>query len=328
MAVKDMDGDGYPDIVINGVDNVLRMLHGNPDATFTATLSMPVPVGASVMLSDVLDVEDFNHDGILDLALETADGVHILLGQGNFLFTPFQPAPVASYPGLAAIGDLNQDTHTDFAFPVPGGIAVLYGQPDGSLHSADSYDSRYIVRGAALADFNGDGRKDAIISVFDLHPRVLTGNADGSFTLLPDPNTPSPTVHDEGSITTGDFNGDGHADFISSIGSPDLNEMQGAVYALGQGDGTFGALNSVPGHNQMGDLGIAVGDLNHDGRTDISASSYSGVQQAFFLGQPDGSFRQTTLLINPLSSAASWVYGDFTKMDTSTRRSWMGEPFR
>ncbi len=313
MAVKDMDGDGYPDIVINGQDNVLRILHGNPDATFTATLSMPVPVAASVMSPDVIDVDDFNHDGILDLALETADGVHILIGQGNFLFTPLQPAPVASYPGLAAIGDLNQDTHTDFAFPVPGGIAILYGQQDGSLHSADSYDFRYNVRGAALADFNGDGRKDAIVSVFALHPRVMTGNADGSFTLLPDSNTPSPTAHDQGSITTGDFNGDGHADFISSIGSSDLNEAQGVVYALGQGNGTFGALNFVSGYNQITDLGSAVGDLNHDGRTDISASAYGGAQQAFFLGQPDGSFRQTTLLTNPLSSVAPWVYGDFNK---------------
>ncbi len=313
MAVGDFDGDGYPDVIINDSLNVLHLLHGNGDATYTPTFSFTAPVANTLLLADILDVNDYNHDGVLDLALETPDGVHILIGQGNFVFAAFQPAPVTANPRLAAIGDLNHDTSIDFVFPAPGGLAILYGQPDGSLYSADAYDTRYLVRGAALADFNGDGRQDAVVSVNDVYPRVLAGNANGSFTFLPDPNTPSSFIHDQNSITVGDFNGDGRADYVSSASSPVLSQIQGAVYALGKGDGTFGALNTVPGFTDLSDVGTAVGDLNNDGRTDIAASEIGLTQQGFFLGQPDGSVRQSTTLYSPFLPFCPWVYGDFNK---------------
>jgi hypothetical protein len=179
LQVKDMDGDGQPDMVINGSDNVLRVLHGNADGTFTATLSLPVPVAADEMYPVPIDIEDFNHDGALDMALQSLDGVHILIGQGGFTFKPFQPAPTSSSPGPVAIGDFNQDKNIDFVFPVSGGLAILYGKADGSLLSADAYDVRYIVSSATLADFNGDGKTDVAVGVDAINPRILTGKAMG-----------------------------------------------------------------------------------------------------------------------------------------------------
>jgi hypothetical protein len=312
MLVKDMDGDGQPDMVITGFDNVLRVLHGNSDGTFTATLSLPVPVAANGMYPTLLDIQDFNHDGTLDMALESLDGVHILIGQGGFNFSPFQPAPVSSFPGPAAIGDLNQDTNIDFVFPVSGGLAILYGKPDGSLRSADAYDLRYIVSSATLADFNGDGKTDVAAGVDAINPRILTGNGDGTFTLLPDTNSISGETNNRGQVSSGDFNGDGHADLISTNGYPFPGTVQGVVYELGKGDGTFGPPTSLPGYDSSEDTGSAIGDLNNDGLTDIAATGYIA-EQNFLLGQANGTFLQKSTVLNDLAAGAFWVYGDFNK---------------
>lgn len=308
MVLKDIDGDGQPDMVVNGFDNVLRVLHGNSDGTFTATFSLPVPVGADGMFPGPLDVDDFNHDGVPDIALESLDGVHILIREGGFTFKPFPPAPVSDFPGTAAIGDLNQDTNIDFVFPVTGGLAILYGKPDGSLISADAYDVGYIVSAATLADFNGDGKTDIAVAVDAIHPRILTGNGDGTFSLLADTNTAAGTTNNRGQITSGDFNGDGHADVLSTEGYP----LQGVAYELGNGDGTFGPANSLPGFDSSGDTGAAIGDLNNDGLTDISASSYIA-NVNFLLGQANGTFVPASTVANNLAPGAYWVHGDFNK---------------
>jgi hypothetical protein len=312
MVVKDIDGDGQPDMLINGFDNVLRVLHGNSDGTFTATLSLPVPVGANGMFPVPLDVDDFNHDGVLDIALESLDGVHILIGQGSFTFSPFQPSPVSDFPGTAANGDLNQDGNIDFVFPVTGGLAILYGKPDGSLVSADAYDVGYIVSAATLADFNGDGKTDVAAGVDAVNPRILRGNGDGTFSLLADTNTSSGTTNNGGQITSGDFNGDGHADVLSAYGSQFPGTIQGVAYALGNGDGTFGPATSLPGFASSEDTGTAIGGLNNDGLTDIAASS-NIANVNFLLGQANGTFVPASTVANNLAPGAYWVYGDFNK---------------
>jgi Bacterial Ig-like domain (group 3)/FG-GAP-like repeat len=307
--VRDMDGDGHPDMVTTGGDNVLRVLHGNSDGTFSPTLAFPVPVGAKGMFPGLLDIRDYNHDGVLDLALTSLDGVHILIGQGNFTFKPFQPAPVS---GALAIGDLDQDTNTDFVCIAPGGLAILYGNPDGSLRSADAYDVGYVVSAATVADFNGDGSPDVAVGVDAVNPRILLGDGKGAFTLSPDSNTASEGENSLTAIVAGDFNGDERIDLLGSYGSPSLQQLQGVASSLGNGDGTFGPPVSVPGYNFLATTGTVVGDLNDDGRADIAATG-GFFQTSFLLAQPDGSFLQESTLTSDLSINAFWAYADFNK---------------
>lgn len=214
IFVRDVDGDGRADMVVTDFSNQLDILHGNPDGTFTATKSIPITVGAYEMFPALIDIEDYNADDILDVALQSLDGVHVLLGKGDFSFQPLAPAPVATFPGPPAIGDLNQDGQIDFAFPIYGGIAILYGQPGGSLHSADAYDVGYVVSSAVLSDFNGDHNADLAVAVDSLNPRILLANADGTFALQPDTNTSAGGENAGTFVDAGDFNGDGHPDLL------------------------------------------------------------------------------------------------------------------
>jgi Bacterial Ig-like domain (group 3)/FG-GAP-like repeat len=309
MLVTDMDGDGHPDMLINGYDDVLRVLHGNSDGTFAPTLAFPVPVGAKGMYPEVLDVEDYNHDGVLDIALTSVDGIHILIGQGNFTFKPFQPAVIG---GALAIGDLNQDKNIDFVSTSPAGLAVLYGNPDGSLRSADSYDVGYGVSSAAVADFNGDGNPDVAVGVGAIDPRILAGGVSGAFTLLADTNTASGQINDIGSISAGDLNGDGHVDLVSSYGFLSPGALQGIASSLGNGDGTFAPPVFLPGYS-LSAFGTVIGDLNNDGRADVAATADGIYQTSFFLGQSDGQLLEKSTVSNNLSIGAYTVYGDFNK---------------
>ena len=313
LLVSDMDGDGDPDMVITSSDNVLRVLHGYSDGTFVPILALPIPVGANGMYPTLLDIEDYNHDGAPDIALESLDGVHILIGQGNFTFKPFQPAPLSALLGPGATGDLNQDANIDFTFPVPGGLAILYGNPDGSLRSADSYDVGYLVSAATVADFNGDGKPDIAVGVDALDPRILIGDGQGGFTLVPDTNTMSGQTSAGGALSAGDFNGDGLADLLSSYGYPFPGALRGVASALGRGDGTFGQPASLPGYDLPAAFGTVIGDINNDGRADVAATQAGFPQASFFLGQPDGSLLQKSTVQNSLSATAYWVYADFNK---------------
>ena len=89
--------------------------------------------------------------------------------------------------------------------------------------------------GAAVADFNGDGKADIAVAVLDGNGvTILLGNGDRTFQ--------TPESYAAGitplSIATGDFNGDGKADIaVADNGFYFLgNEVR---VLLGNGDGTF-----------------------------------------------------------------------------------------
>jgi hypothetical protein len=98
---------------------------------------------------------------------------------------------------------------------------------------------------------------------------VWLGKGDGTFTLLP--------VASDGPLSFGqpggqvaDFNGDGHLDVLGTLGSNSFGLI------LGNGDGTFGAVFSVPAVLTIGgstNPATLVADFNGDGRLDIASLS-------------------------------------------------------
>jgi hypothetical protein len=92
-----------------------------------------------------------------------------------------------------------------------------------------------------------------------------------------------------------DINRDGNLDLVVAIADETVGEAIGRISVwLGKGDGTFQQEKVViPGVNV---LGLAVADLNHDGKPDLvfstptGSSSNPGVSLAVVLGAGDGTF--------------------------------------
>lgn len=109
IAVADVNGDGYPDIVTaNDGTNNISVLLGDSRGSFTFASGSPIAVGASPM---AIASADLNGDGNPDLAIANygSGNVSVLLGNGTGGFTAAPGSPFASgaSPASVAIGDFN-----------------------------------------------------------------------------------------------------------------------------------------------------------------------------------------------------------------------------
>jgi hypothetical protein len=172
-AAADLNGDGILDIIFSseiGGQYTTFIYLGNGDGSFTRKTSMDIgfTVGA-------VDIGDFNHDGKLDLAIQStlnSGGVSIFLGNGDGTFHSPSSFPGSGGPVVADInGDGNLDVLTE--------TSVLLGDGSGGF----SVLSAQLATTMTLGDFNGDGNLDvAGLEVGNTSSlEFFLGNGDGTF---------------------------------------------------------------------------------------------------------------------------------------------------
>jgi hypothetical protein len=160
-AVGDFNQDGILDLAFS-YDTVDVYL-GNGDGTFQSAGTYRVSQGGNLQAADV------NGDGKLDLI---TSGVTVLLGHGDGTFQIGSSFYVGGYYGWT-IADFNGDGKLDLIIPVIsyGGEAqtlqVFLGDGKGNFGEPIVINAGNQVGadpGLGIADFNGDGKLDAIIS--------------------------------------------------------------------------------------------------------------------------------------------------------------------
>jgi hypothetical protein len=310
LVVGDFNQDGIPDLAINTNGSTLTIYSGNGDGTFTAGATYPLNTYSNYLNNYVLSLSyppivsaDFNHDGILDLAVVTTNSnelnadLTILLGKGDGTFTT-----VAGLTGLytqgqlltLAAGDFNGDGIPDVAIAVgqnneneDGNINTYLGKGDGTFNptpSATVYLNADPIN-MVVADFNGDGRPDIAVDTDSWDEEgvpaqntisLFLANGNGNFTGGPVQAETEQVSY----IYLGNFTGDVNPE-LWAVG--DLGADGTYLFVYNPATGTFDETSARPqsGSYSLSQLkaefsmeGVIAADINGDGITDFVAPSF------------------------------------------------------
>src|ERR1700733_6746854 len=292
VLTADFNGDGIPDLVILGNDNISLLL-GNGDGTFTAAPSPPNDLPGAIV------VGDFNGDGSHDLAVAPVldeGNSEVLLGNGDGTFTiagvSFGIGSDTVMSNAIAVGDFNGDGKLDLVETCASGndqpcnlLLIQSGNGDGTFTLSCETPLAFAgSQSMAVGDFNGDGQPDVT---------VINSGANGVNVFLNRGGCPSavsaiPATGDgPTSIAPADFNGDGKLDLaVANSGSNNVTIL------LGNGDGTFTAAASPA--TGMAPNSLAVGDFNGDGVPDLAVANSGSSNVTILLGNGDGTFKAAT----------------------------------
>lgn len=192
VAFADYDQDGFPDVFVTN-DNMPNFLfHNKANGTFE---EVGLPSGVALrddgkaVASMGVEFKDYDNDGLPDLAVTALAGetfpLFRNLGKGNFTDATYRsqigPASLKHSGWGLGLFDFNNDGWKDL-FTANSHVndrvelfeAAVYKEKNSMMANAggifrDVSDSAGLSlvkahRGSAFADFNGDGRIDAVVS--------------------------------------------------------------------------------------------------------------------------------------------------------------------
>src|SRR6202163_581958 len=204
VAVGDLNGDGAPDVALTDNVGVKVLLHtGAASATtFAAPVTVFTPTSnADVVGANLIAIADVNGDGFNDLVITdpgptggTAPTVNVLLqdaaNYGSFL-APVSYLITPDSPQSILVKDLQGTGKLDIVIGGQETVIVLLHDPanPGRFLAASSYTAED-ANEIAVADINGDGKPDIIVSTGVSHPVQAGVVTNGPGVLLQSTTTP------------------------------------------------------------------------------------------------------------------------------------------
>ena len=285
IAVADLTHSGSLDLVVANISGTVSVyMHGASPGTFKSAVNINTGGAPNQVV-----VADVNGDGLPDIVLadfSVSGGVILLLqdagNPGQFL-APARLATAATTASVA-VGDLNGDGVPDLVatgydnYGNNGAVYVFYqvaAQP-GTFVAPVSFPAGAGPQSVKIADMNGDSAADLVVA--DFGPGSDNTGSPGVSVLLQNPSTPGtflapvtyPTPGASVDVAVADLNGDGHNDVVVANLAP---FPSGSISVLLQDPAHTGALLAATNYAGFGQpLGVAIGDLNHDGLPDIAAA--------------------------------------------------------
>lgn len=295
-AIGDLNGDGLPDIVMgfSGVPPAVYLNNGTstPFQGVTGVLAGPYPTpnaqlnpGGAVVLADV------NGDGHLDIAASGFNAPNMVY-LNNGTSNPFGGGGgIAIGTGdvayIPALGDVNGDGYVDMAVAnsnhVPSRLYLTQGAPltGGTYTTVQIGTDLGYGTDAVIADVNGDGKPDLILTYEILNPPPSTdpsgiaiylnnGTSDPFNGVTPIRLLVGQTVL---RAAVADLNGDGHPDLVATADGTLSSPVSNLYVFLNTDSPSEPFVNSqslLPDADLGGQCGdVSVKDVNGDGLPDL-----------------------------------------------------------
>ncbi|MBX9628614.1 MAG: M36 family metallopeptidase [Gemmataceae bacterium] len=280
-----------------GADNppVARLYDGAGTVRFAGQVFQNAATGG-VRVS----VADVNADGTPDLVAASGPGLpaEVAVVDGKTQAVLFRTRPFGTFAGGAfvAAGDVDGDGRAEIVVTPDqgGGPRVVVYNGDGFRQAASFFgiqDPNF--RGgarAALADVNGDGLSDLLVSAgFGGGPRVAGFDAQTLFTsrqkLFADFFAFDTALRNGVYLSGGDMDGDGQAEVVLGAGpggGPQVIALDGL--SLLEGRRVERANFFADDINNRGGVRVTVADVDDDGRADIVTGDATGPGLSVFRG--------------------------------------------
>jgi hypothetical protein len=283
---RDVDGDGYDDVVI-GFQGLLR---GGPDGLSRARIvDLPVPDHPNAMFYDLALVGDVDGDGKADVMIGDPGCPDFAremppcgIGMAYvFLGTASGPSrtPATTLRAvdedtgfgtqIAPLGDVDGDGKADVALVARDGLRLYLGAAGGLATPPIALPSRAVY---AIGDVDGDGKADFILD----EPRSVTLYTHGPPFHTRAIATPK-DAEIYGTAAGGDFDGDGFADLALVIepqdAAGDLLANQVLIYRGGKDGPAATPSVTISQGGPRGEFGgeiVSPGDLDGDGYDDLA----------------------------------------------------------
>ncbi len=296
LAVGDIDGDAKHDIVVaNWTSNTISIFRNVSTigsivaGSFSSKVDIPTTAGPNAVT-----LADIDGDGKTDILVAGAgsDTISVFrnIGSiGNLSLSSFQTAiylTSGTTPASVAVGDLDGDGKPDMAISNSNSSTVTIFRNTSSagvISFAAKADltTGSIPFGANLADLDGDGNMDVIVPNYGSGTVSLFRNTSSvgsiSFAAKQDVSTGSnPSV-----VSIGDLDGDSKPDMVvGNYGSGSIS-----VFRSKSTTGSLSASSFAPKIDystgfQM--YGVALGDLDGDGKPDIAVINYNNSSVSIF----------------------------------------------
>ena len=301
ILIGDMNNDRKLDFVVASErGRSITVLEGKGDGQFGAALSNTTLAESP---SDMA-LGDLNGDGKLDVAVTSHDsyGVVLLIGDGKGGLAQSPTSPVVMKLGQhphthgLAVADINRDNKLDLLTcnNADNDISLALGDGAGNFTRApQSFPVGPSPYPFAVGDVNNDGWLDLVATATATGPsrreqlplsRALTllqSDGKGGFA----PHQLPLRTGEPWFAAIADLNGDERPDIVAT--HHDQNAM---TVMIGDGRGGFTEANGSPFDFGVSLFHLIVADVDHDGRTDVVATSGDTVR--VLLGDGRGTFKQ------------------------------------
>jgi hypothetical protein len=327
VAVADVNGDGKPDLVVNEFtpysQSYLGVMLGNGDGTFQNQTSIGTLAGDFTTVQGSVVVADVNGDGKPDIIAANygRQGVSVFLGNGDGTFQSPQlfATNTSTQPASITVADLNADGKPDIIIQNYHNADVLLNTVDGSftgqVYTIDQTPpfvqsiilqttTNTIITASSVSFTVTFSEPVTGVDSTDIQPAV-TGTVAAALTQV---TTVSSTVY---TVTVSGITGDGTLG-LNVLPNGNIRDL--ADNAFLQGNFTPAAYLAPQTYSAGGQgptYGVAVADVNGDGKLDIVTTTYGYGRRANYvlLGNGDGTV-QSAQPVNATNSYNSVVIAD------------------